>query len=193
MPAAVAESRARFWRFVADRSSLPVSLTDAVLRSAGRHADAAIWAQLKALAESALASEEKFRYYEALAQARDPGARRAQPGARARARRAAAGAPRHPARRSRPPVMAGWRGHSPRSMPTSCSPTPRATPAGGCSLAWWTRSASAATADELEAFVAARLPADALVDARRAGDEIRTRARLKARLLPQLEAALATP
>ena len=53
-------------------------------------------------------------------------------------------------------------------------------------------SASATTADELEAFVAARLSADALVDARRAGDEIRTRARLKARLLPQLEAALAT-
>lgn len=51
-------------------------------------------------------------------------------------------------------------------------------------------SASAAHADELEAFVEARLPEGALVSARRTGDEIRTRAKLKARLLPQLESAL---
>ena len=47
-------------------------------------------------------------------------------------------------------------------------------------------SASAATADELEAFARARLPADALVDVRRGEDEIRTRAALKARLWPEL-------
>jgi hypothetical protein len=52
-------------------------------------------------------------------------------------------------------------------------------------------SASTRLADELEAFVEARLPEGALVNARRTGDEIRTRAKLKARLLPQLEAALA--
>ena len=52
-------------------------------------------------------------------------------------------------------------------------------------------SASAAKADELEAFVKARLPAGALTGAQRVGDEIRTGAKLKARLVPQLAAALA--
>jgi aminopeptidase N len=190
--AAIAESRARFWRFVADRSSLPVSLTDAVLRNAGRHADAAIWAQLKALAESALASEEKFRYYGALAQARDP--------ALAARSLALALAPDVPqlARRDilRDVAAAGhvrmaW-AFAQEHADQLLADTTRY--AGGRMLARVVdTSAWATTADELEAFVAARLPADALVDARRAGDEIRTRARLKARLLPQLEAALAPP
>ena len=48
-----------------------------------------------------------------------------------------------------------------------------------------------ATADELEAFAQARLPADALVEVRRGEDEIRTRAGLKARLWPELAARVA--
>jgi hypothetical protein len=52
-------------------------------------------------------------------------------------------------------------------------------------------SAAATTADELEAFAQARLPADALVEVRRGEDEIRTRAALKARLWPELAATLA--
>jgi hypothetical protein len=44
---------------------------------------------------------------------------------------------------------------------------------------------AAARADELETFVKGRLSEGALVNARRTGDEIRTRARLKARLSPQ--------
>jgi hypothetical protein len=51
-------------------------------------------------------------------------------------------------------------------------------------------SASAAHADDLENFVKTRLPEGALVNAQRTGDEIRTRAKLKARLLPQLQSAL---
>jgi hypothetical protein len=51
-------------------------------------------------------------------------------------------------------------------------------------------SASATHADQLEAFVKARLPQGALANAQRAADEIRTRSKVKARLLPQLESAL---
>ena len=46
-------------------------------------------------------------------------------------------------------------------------------------------AASATIADELESFVAARLPAGALADARRAGDEIRTRASSRAAAPPR--------
>ena len=52
-------------------------------------------------------------------------------------------------------------------------------------------AADATTADELEAFAREKLPEGALVEVRRAADEIRTRAALKARLAPQLAAALA--
>ena len=49
----------------------------------------------------------------------------------------------------------------------------------------------ATTADGLEAFAREKLPEGALVEVRRGADEIRTRAALKARLAPQLAAALA--
>ncbi len=52
-------------------------------------------------------------------------------------------------------------------------------------------TADATDADELEAFAVARLTPDAFVEVHRGADEIRTRAALKACLLPELEAAFA--
>ncbi|MEP7301091.1 MAG: M1 family metallopeptidase [Caldimonas sp.] len=188
-PATIEAGRARFARFLEDRSSLPASLAEAVLEIAGRHADRATWDALVALAERAPSSEERFRTYRALARARDP--------ALAERTLQLSVAPEVPqiirnelaAQVARSDHMkAAWtygREHADALLADLTQY------AGGRYFAGIARtSADSALADELEAFAEARLPAGAQLDARRAGDEIRTRGRLKARLLPQLEAAL---
>ncbi len=187
--AAIAETRARFARFVAERDSVPPALVDAVLRGAARHADAPTWEQLRLLAETAPGSEEKFRTLRALAQVRDPALAE-----RTLRLALAADVPQI----MRTEIVGSVAAHdhlalawafARANLEALLSDLPQN--AGGRYLGRIVDpSASAATADELEAFVAARLPPSALADARRAGDEIRTRARLKARLVPQLEAAL---
>jgi aminopeptidase N len=187
--AVIAAGRARFARFAADPSSLPASLTDAVMHIAGSHADQATYDTLKRLAERALTSEEKFRYYRALGSALDPAL-----AAQALQLASASEVPQiirneivaDVARSDH--LDAAWayaREHADALLADT-------TVAGGSR--YFGRivetSASAAHADELEDFVKARLPEGALINARRTADEIRTRAKLKARLLPQLESAL---
>jgi aminopeptidase N len=186
---AIAESRARFARFLADRASLPPALLAPVLQSVGRYADAATWEQLRALAAAAPTSEERFRYFRALGEARDPAL------AERNLRLAlAADVPR--LMRREMVAMVAASGHLPAAWAFAREHADALLAditlhGGGRYFGRVVDSAaSAAIADELEAFVATRLPADALADARRAGDEIRTRARLKARLAPQLAAAL---
>ena len=189
---AIAESRARFARFLVDRGSLPPALLDPVLKSVGRHADAATWDQLRALAAAAQTGEERFRYFHALGEARDP----------ALAERnlqlaLAADVPR--LMREDMLGMVAGSGHLPAAWAfarehADALLADTTANAGGRYFGRVVDTAASATiADELEAFVAARLPAGALADARRAGDEIRTRAQLKARLAPQLAAALPAP
>ena len=186
---AIAESRARFARFLADRASLPPALLAPVLQSVGRYADAATWEQLRVLAAAAPTGEERFRYFRALGEARDPAL------AERNLRLAlAADVPR--LMRREMVAMVAASGHLALAWAFSREHADAlladTTLHGGGR--YFGRivdtAASAAIADELEAFVATRLPAEALADARRAGDEIRTRAQLKARLAPQLAAAL---
>jgi hypothetical protein len=49
---------------------------------------------------------------------------------------------------------------------------------------------NAAMADDVVAFTKANLPADSMVEAERVAAAIRTRAEIKARLMPQLDKAL---
>jgi hypothetical protein len=51
-------------------------------------------------------------------------------------------------------------------------------------------STNAAMADDVVAFTKANLPADSMVEAERVAAAIRTRAEIKARLMPQLDKAL---
>ncbi len=71
-PAVVAEARRRFAAFVADRSTLPPSLQDAVLSVVGYGADKTIYDQLHELGRKADSTETLLRYYSALAGAHDP-------------------------------------------------------------------------------------------------------------------------
>ena len=188
--AALAESRARFARFLADPASLPPDLVGPVLRSVGEHADLAAWEQMRALAAAAPTSDERFRVLRAMGRARDP--------VLAERNLQLALVPEVP-RLMRAEMVgivadsghlaAAWafaREHAAALLANT-------TENGGGR--WFggvvDSGASAALADELEAYVAATLPPAALEDARRAGDEIRTRARIKARLAPQLAAAVA--
>ena len=187
--AVIAAGRARFARLAADPSSVPTSLTDAVVNIAGRHADQATYDTLKGLAEHALTIEEKFRYYRALDRALDPAL------AEQALRLASASDVPQTIRNDivadvarSDHLDAAWayaREHADALL------ADMTVSAGSRYFGRIVEtSASAGHADELEDFVRARLSEGALIDARRTADEIRTRARLKARLLPQLESAL---
>jgi aminopeptidase N len=187
---AIADSRARFARFLADGTSLSRDLVGPVLKGVGEHADAATWEQLRGLAAAAPTGEERFRALRAMGEARDPAlaARNLQ----------LALAPEVP-RLMREEMVGIVAASGHLSTAWSFARQHAATlladttqNGGGRYFGGVVDSAASATlADELEAYVAATLPPAALVDARRAGDEIRTRARIKARLAPQLAAALA--
>jgi aminopeptidase N len=68
----LAEARRRFATFQKDPASLRPALRDPVFRLAGRDADRATYDALLALARKATNTEERSRYYTALAGARDP-------------------------------------------------------------------------------------------------------------------------
>jgi aminopeptidase N len=68
----VAECRARFQKFVADKSSLPPDLRPAVLAVVGRYADEATWNKLHELGLKTTSIEEKGQLYNALCAALNP-------------------------------------------------------------------------------------------------------------------------
>ena len=189
--AAIAEGRARFRRFAAAPASVAPPMVEGVLDIAGRHADAATYDTLLAIAKRAPTSVERFRAYRALATAEDPALA---------ARTVELAVDPEVPQLMRQELLANVARNGHRR------------------LAWdWARAhvdplladmklydggrffteivegaASAAFADELVAFARERLGEDALVEVRRGEDEIRTRAALKARLLPQLAAVFAS-
>jgi aminopeptidase N len=68
----VAQAGRRFHAFLADPASLPPALRDPVLEIVGHHADAATRDALQALGVKAQGTEEKLRYFYAMATASDP-------------------------------------------------------------------------------------------------------------------------
>jgi aminopeptidase N len=67
----IAESRRRFSTFVADPSALAPNLRSAVIEIVGRYADQATFEQLHALGKAASGTEDKLRYFYALAAAQN--------------------------------------------------------------------------------------------------------------------------
>jgi len=68
----IAEARRRFAAFLKDPRSLDANLRGPVIFIAGRYADRATWNQLRALGRKATGTEQRVRYYVALAAAIDP-------------------------------------------------------------------------------------------------------------------------
>ena len=71
-PKIVAEANRRFKAFQTSPGALPPDLREPVLAIVGHHADQATWDVLKQLATKATSTEEKLRYYSAMAAASDP-------------------------------------------------------------------------------------------------------------------------
>ncbi|SFD48109.1 M1 family metallopeptidase [Massilia yuzhufengensis] len=69
---AIDEGRARFARYLSDPSTVPPSMIDFVTGTAGRYADAATYDALAARAANAPNSEERNRFGRALTSAQDP-------------------------------------------------------------------------------------------------------------------------
>lgn len=71
-PGFVAEGQVLFQRWRKDPASIAVSVQEPLLNLAARHASSATWSQIKTLAVEAMSSSEKARYYTALSLAKDP-------------------------------------------------------------------------------------------------------------------------
>lgn len=71
-PAVTAEAERRFAAFRHDPASLPANIREPVLGIVGHHADQATYDTLRRMGEEATSTEEKLRYYGAMASASDP-------------------------------------------------------------------------------------------------------------------------
>jgi aminopeptidase N len=185
----LADGRARYQGFLADPTSVPPSQLGLVLGIAGREANQATYDKFGTLTATSIRGEDKFRYFGALTSAKDPVlAKQTMQLALAT---------------FLPPVLTN-------SVLSSVSR------AGHMDMAWAyakqnkdavtkgmdaktlsgsffsivSASSNAAMADDVIAFSKANLPADSMVEAERVAAAIRTRAEIKARLMPQLDKAL---
>jgi len=70
--AVIAESRRRFAAFVKDPATLPANLRTPVIEIVARYADKATFEELRRMGQAASGTEDKLRYYGALAGAQDP-------------------------------------------------------------------------------------------------------------------------
>ncbi|MDL2357025.1 MAG: M1 family metallopeptidase [Pseudomonadota bacterium] len=188
-PAALAEGRARFKRFLADPASVPPSMIDFVMNVAGRHADAATYDALATRAQHTQSNEERNRFGGALARATDP--------ALAERTLQLALSPTLPPQLTTTivPMVAGNE-HIDQAWAFAVAnreALSKNLDAIGQNRAFSgivASSSNAAHADMMEAYVKQHFGPDALVEAERVGNGIRIRAALKARLLPQVRAAL---
>ncbi len=193
-PDVIAEARRRFARFVAEPASLPANLRSPVCQIVGWYADAATWEKLHAMARAATSTEEQNRYYRAFQAVRDPVlARRTLELALTEERSVVQWFGIVPAVARRHPAMA-W-----EFAQANADALIAKVPAGGAFITRNTYFAAigegftdAAQADELEAFVARKLGPSAVPEAAKAADNIRFKSAFKARVLPAVEAWMAT-
>jgi aminopeptidase N len=185
----LADGRARYQRFLTDASSVPPSQLGLVLGIAGREANQATYEKFGALASTSIRGEDKFRYFGALSAAKDPAL-------------------------AKQTMQLALATHLPPLVTNNVLSS--VSRAGHMDLAWAfakenkdailkgmdamtmsrsffpivSASSNAAMADELLSFAKANLPADTMVEANRIAAAIRTRAEIKAKLMPQLDKAL---
>ncbi len=187
-PAAIAEGRARFARLLQDPAAVPPSMIDFVTATAGRYADAATYDILAARAANALSSEERNRYGRALAVAQDPAlaARTLQ----------SLLSPQTPPDLV-PYIVGGVANEHPDQTWNFAVAHREALLNNMESLgrnavfaSIVASSSNPAHAEMMEAYMRKHFGPDGVVEAERVGNGVRVRAAQKARLLPQVRAAL---
>jgi aminopeptidase N len=188
-PVAIAEGRAGFARYLADPASVSPSMIDFVMNVAGRYADAATYDALAARAMRTESNEERNRIGRALTRPADP--------ALAARTLEMALSPKLPAQLTTvlvPAVAASE--HIDQAWAFAVANRDalmQSQNAIGQNQAFSgivATSSNPAHADMMENYVKEHFGPDALVEAQRVGNGIRTRAALKARLMPQVRAAL---
>jgi aminopeptidase N len=188
-PAAIAEGRARFARYLADPASVSPAMIDFVMNVAGRYADQATYDALAARAMQTESNEERNRLGRALTRPADP--------ALAARTLELALSPKLPAQLTTvivPAVAASE--HIDQAWAFAVANRDvlmKNQDAIGQNKAFSgivASSSNPAHADMMENYVKEHFGPDALVEAQRVGNGIRLRAALRSRLLPQVRAAL---
>ncbi|TFW29595.1 M1 family metallopeptidase [Massilia horti] len=185
---AIAQARTRFARYLDDPSSVSPVMIDFVINTAGRYADAAIYDALAARAMATTSTEERNRFGRALSAVQDPAL-----AARTLKSALAPGMPPNQVTSILPSVgrehvRQAWQfavEHRDELIKSTDSTNRNRAFASIVSA-----SANPQDAQVMEDFVRENFGPDALVEAQRVGNGIRIRAQQKARLLPQVRAAL---
>jgi len=188
-PAVIAEARTRFARYLKDPASVSPSMIDFVLNTVGRNADAATVDALIARAKATESNEERNRITRALVRVDDP----AQSARVLELALSPALPPQMtttivPAVAANEHIDQAWAfavAHRDVLMKDQDAVGRNSAFSGIVA-----NSANPADADKMEAYVKEQFGDAAMVNAHRVGNAIRTRAALKARLLPQVRAAL---
>jgi aminopeptidase N len=187
---AIREARERFARFQADPTSISPEMLDFVVNTVGRYADGATYAALGKLVAGAGTDEERNRFGGAMTLVQDP--------ALAASALRMAVSPQVPANLATVIVASIGREHPDQAWGFAVANRDallRSADAVGRNRALASvvaGSSEARHADMMEQYVGQNFGPDALVEARRVGNGIRVRAAQKARLLPQVRAALQT-
>ena len=184
----LAEARARYEKFLADPGTLTGDLRGAVLEIVGRRADDATYERLRDLARAEKSTEQKQQLYAALAHSLDP---------KHAAQTLALSVTNElvPRAATRLVIQVALDGEHPDQAWTFAKANLDALLAKQSSIkandyvpAIFRAFSDPARADELEQFAASHLPADAAPLAARAADEVRFKAELKSRILPEIDA-----
>jgi aminopeptidase N len=187
-PKAIEEGKARFARYVQDPSSVPPSMIDFVTGTAGRYADKATYELLAARAASAPTSEERNRFGRAMTSALDPqlAARTLQ----------SLLSPQTPP--DLVPYIVGGVASEHLDQTWKFATANRdalldnmeALGRNALFASIVASSSNPAHAEMMEAYMRKNFGPDGVVEAERVGNGVRIRADQKARLLPQVRAAL---
>jgi aminopeptidase N len=187
-PQAIEEGKARFARYLQDPSSVPPSMIDFVTGTAGRYADKATYDALSARAANAPTSEERNRFGRALTSAQDPqlAARTLQ----------ALLSPQTPPDLV-PYIVSGVANeHLDQTWNFAIANREallnnmEALGRNALFASIVSSSSNPAHAEMMEAYMRKNFGPDGIVEAERVGNGVRIRAAQKARLLPQVRAAL---
>jgi aminopeptidase N len=187
-PQAIEEGKASFARYLQDPSSVPPSMIDFVTGTAGRYADKATYDALSARAANAPTSEERNRFGRALTSAQDPqlAARTLQ----------ALLSPQTPPDLV-PYIVSGVANeHLDQTWNFAIANREallnnmEALGRNALFASIVSSSSNPAHAEMMEAYMRKNFGPDGIVEAERVGNGVRIRAAQKARLLPQVRAAL---
>ena len=185
---AIEEARTRFVRYLSDPASVTPAMIDFVTGTAGRYADAATYDALAARAANAATSEERNRFGRALASAQDP----------ALAARTLQWllAPQTPPDLL-PFIVGGVAGeHLDQTWNFAIAhrdallENMESLGRSALFASIVSSSSNPAHAERMEAYMRKNFGPEAVVEAERIGNGVRVRAAQKARLLPQVGAAL---